>query len=80
LGVSTVYFRKLFTKIIGISPINYIQQLRIKKAKEMLKSDFSKISVISEAVGYPNIYHFSKMFKQITGVSPTEYAKNSNNR
>ena len=80
LGVSTVYFRKLFTKIIGISPINYIQQLRIKKAKEMLKSDFSKISVISEAVGYPNIYYFSKMFKQITGVSPTEYAKNTNKR
>ncbi len=78
LGVSTVYFRKLFTKITGISPINYIQQLRIKKAKEMLKSDYSKISIISESVGYPNIYHFSKMFKQITGVSPTEYAKNSN--
>lgn len=78
LGISTVYFRKLFTKIIGISPINYIQQFRIKKAKEMLKSDFSKISIISEAVGYPNIYHFSKIFKQTTGLSPTEYAKNSN--
>lgn len=76
LGISTVYFRKLFSVTMGISPINYIQQLRIKKAKEMLKSDYSKISVISEAVGYPNIYHFSKMFKQITGYSPTEYAKN----
>lgn len=76
LGISTVYFRKLFTSIMGISPINYIQQFRIKKAKEMLNSDYSKISIISEAVGYPNIYHFSKMFKQITGYSPTEYAKN----
>lgn len=76
LGISTVYFRKLFTKTTGTSPINYIQHLRINKAKEMLKSDYSKISLISEAVGYPNIYHFSKMFKQITGYSPTEYAKN----
>ena len=76
LGISTVYFRKLFSVTMGISPISYIQQLRIKKAKEMLKSDYSKISVISETVGYANIYHFSKMFKQITGYSPAEYAKN----
>ncbi len=76
LGISTVYFRKLFTKSTGTSPINYIQHLRINKAKEMLKSDYSKISVISEAVGYSNIYHFSKTFKQLTGVSPTEYARN----
>lgn len=75
LGISTVYFRKLFTKITGTSPINYIQQLRINKAKEMLKSDYSKISLISEEVGYSSIYHFSKMFRQITGYSPTEYAK-----
>ena len=75
LGISTVYFRKLFTTITGMSPINYIQQLRINKAKEMLKSDYSKISLISEEVGYSNIYHFSKTFKQITGYSPTEYAK-----
>lgn len=79
LDISTVYFRKLFTKTTGKSPINYVQHVRISKAKEMLKSDFSKISVISEAVGYPNIYHFSKMFKQITGMSPTEYAKNNSN-
>ncbi len=63
---------------MGISPINYIQQLRIKKAKEMLKSDYSKISLIAETVGYSNIYHFSKTFKQITGYSPTEYDKKSN--
>lgn len=75
LGISTVYFRKLFTKAIGMSPIAYIQHLRISKAKEMLKSDFSKISLISEVVGYSNIYHFSKTFKQVTGYSPTEYAK-----
>ena len=78
LGISTVYFRKLFTQITGTSPINYIQQLRINKAKEMLKSDYSKISLISEEVGYSNIYHFSKMFKQITSYSPTEYAKRFN--
>lgn len=77
LGISTVYFRKLFTNAIGMSPITYIQNLRIDKAKEMLKSDYSKISLIAEEVGYSNIYHFSKTFKQVTGYSPTEYAKNN---
>ena len=38
-GVSTVYFRKLFTLVTGVSPIVYTKQLRIEKAKEMLKSD-----------------------------------------
>lgn len=75
LGISTVYFRKLFTETVGMSPINYIHQLRINKAKEILKSDYPKMSVISEMLGYSSIYHFSKMFKQYTGVSPVRYAK-----
>ena len=80
LGISTVYFRKLFTQYTGTSPISYVQQIRIKKAKEMLKSDYSNISLISETVGYSNIYHFSKAFKQITGYSPTQYAKKGNSK
>lgn len=77
LGISTVYFRKLFTEAVGVSPIAYIHQLRISKAKEIIKSDCPKMSVIAEMLGYSSIYHFSKMFKQLTGVSPTEYAKSA---
>lgn len=52
-GLSTVYFRKLFTETFNMSPITYIHHLRIKKAKEMLKSDFSSISDIAQSLGYP---------------------------
>lgn len=75
--VSTVHFRKSFEAVYGTSPINYLSNLRIEKAKDMLKSDYVSISQISENVGYNSIYHFSKMFKAYTGLSPTEYAKAS---
>ena len=72
-GVSTVYFRKLFTDIVGTSPINSIHELRIKKAKEMLKSDYGSITDIAQSLGYLNIYDFSRTFKKYVGVSPSKY-------
>lgn len=73
-GISTVYFRKLFTQVHNMSPIVYIHTLRIKKAKELLKSDFSSITEVSQSLGYLNIYDFSRDFKKYTGMSPTKYA------
>lgn len=74
-GFSTVYFRKLFTEVYGISPINYIHELRIKKAKEMLRSDYGTIADIALSLGYLNIYDFSRDFKKRTGVSPSKYTQ-----
>ena len=71
--ISTVYFRELFYKVYGVSPMNYIQNLRIRRAKEMLRSDYSSITDIAFALGYNNIYEFSKAFKKHTGVPPTKY-------
>ena len=73
--LSTVYFRKLFTECFGMSPITYLHTLRIKKAKEMLKSDYSTITTIAHALGYSNIYDFSRTFKKYTGMAPRDSAK-----
>ena len=73
-GTSTVYFRKIFTKAFGVSPIKYLRSVRIKKATELLIGDGASISEIAEATGYGSLYNFSKMFKLETGVSPSEYA------
>lgn len=72
-NISTVYFRKLFFEVYGVSPINYIHKLRIKKAKEMLRSDYSNVTDIAFTLGYNSIYEFSKDFKKHTGVAPTKY-------
>lgn len=73
--LSVVYFRKLFKDITGISPIKYIQLFKIKKAKEMLKSDYSSITDIGLSLGYNNVYEFSRDFKKCVGVSPSEYKR-----
>ena len=72
-GLSTVYFRKLFTEFAGVSPIAYLHQIRIEKAKEMLRSDYSTLTDIAQSLGYTNLYDFSRDFKKRTGVSPSKY-------
>ena len=74
-NMSTVYFRKLFSEVIGMPPISYLHNLRIKKAKEMLLSDYSSIGDISISLGYPSIYDFSRAFKKQVGVPPSKYKK-----
>lgn len=79
-GISTVYFRKLFTEVYGMSPMRYLHRLRIDKAKELLQSDYTSIAAIAESIGYSNIYHFSKMFRLYTGISPTRFARAARDR
>ena len=74
-GISCVYFRKLFTKAYGDSPIRYLRKIRIGKAKELLIGETSSVSDIAEMVGYPNVYAFSRVFKAETGLSPTIYTQ-----
>lgn len=74
-GLSTVYFRKLFTYTVGTSPISYAQNLRIEKAKELLKSDYGSLSDVAMTLGYSSLYDFSRAFKKHTGTSPSKYGK-----
>lgn len=71
--ISEVYFRKLFFEVFGTPPIAYVHKLRIKKAEEMLKSDYGSISEIAKSLGYQNIYDFSRDFKKHNGISPSKY-------
>lgn len=75
LGISTVHFGKMFKEIIGMSPGNFIMMTKMKKAEEMLKSDYSSITDIAYSLGYNNVYEFSRGFKNFTGKSPLKYAK-----
>lgn len=75
--ISNIYFRKIFKAVYGISPIKYLHDFRIEKAKAILRSDYESIEQVAYSVGYNSIYHFSKMFKLYTGISPSEYAKAS---
>ena len=79
-SLSVVYFRKLFKAATGLSPIQYLQRLRVEKAKEMLQSDYGTLADVAASVGYSGVFHFSKMFKSITGCSPGTYAAQINHK
>lgn len=72
-GLSNVYFRKLFTAVMGTSPMEYVRNVRLQKAKEMLSSDHGSITEVATSLGYQSIYDFSRAFKKHTGMSPKAY-------
>lgn len=78
-GISSVYFRKIFTKIYGISPLQYVNRIRIEKAKSMLIGDYGSVTQIAELSGFSSVYHFCKSFKKATGLTPTEWSKSAKN-
>ena len=73
--ISEVYFRKLFVERYGVSPHQYVINIRMNKAKQLLADGILKINAISEECGFSNPYHFCRLFKEKTGMTPTEYMK-----
>ena len=73
MGISEVYLRKLFISHLGITPKQYILDLRIKTAQQLLISTSKSITEISEKCGFTSVYHFCRIFKLKTSFTPTEY-------
>ena len=73
-GISDTYFRRIFSAKYGISPKEYIINLRIRYAKELLYSGEFSVSRVGELCGYGEPCHFSREFSRIVGSSPSEYA------
>jgi AraC-like DNA-binding protein len=71
--LSPVYISKIFKEETGESPINYLINIRLSKAKELLEDRQLSIKAVGEQVGYHDVYHFSKLFKKHLGYSPTAY-------
>lgn len=74
-GMGEVYFRKIFTNSMGITPIKYINSLKISNAKELLLSKSCTVAKAAELSGFKCDSYFSREFKKHTGVSPIEYKK-----
>ncbi|KAF1303184.1 response regulator transcription factor [Enterococcus sp. JM9B] len=73
LHLSVVYLGQLFKKETDLSFNQCLNQVRIKKAQELLLQTQQTINEISEAVGYNNTNYFSKMFKKLNGLTPKEF-------
>lgn len=70
--LSPVYLSKIFKEETGDSPINYLINIRLNKAKELLEEGSLTIKSIAKSVGYSDAYYFSKLFKKHFGISPSK--------
>jgi len=71
--LSTARFSALFKQQLGVSPMLWRDQLRIREARQLLLRSADSIARVSEAVGYGDQLHFSRRFKQLVGISPRQY-------
>ncbi|MCM0649625.1 response regulator [Clostridium swellfunianum] len=72
-NLSSYYFSRSFKEVLGFNFSDYINMLRIRKAKELLKGDSLSIKEICYSVGYSDPNYFSKVFKKYEGVTPSEF-------
>lgn len=77
--VSPTYLSKIFKDLTGVSPINYLIQIRLKNAHQMLEKQDLTVKEVAKAVGYEDAYHFSKSFKKHFGISPSVVKNNPSN-
>ncbi len=73
--MSATYFRKLFGDIYHVSPIKYINHLKIEHAKELILSDMYPTDEVARLSGFSDDCYFRRVFKNETALSPREYRK-----
>jgi transcriptional regulator GlxA family with amidase domain len=72
-GYSPAQFRRHFQRVLGCSPREYLMQLRLECARDLLESTVLPMSHVAEQAGFASPEHFSRQFTQRFGASPTSY-------
>lgn len=73
IHLSKNYISQLFKKETGFSYSGYLEELRIRKSKELLQNSDLPISKICEATGFNDYFYFIKVFKKAVGCTPNQY-------
>jgi len=77
VGYDPTSLGRIFKKEFGITPMKYINDIKHKKARELLESSDMTVTEISDSLGFYSIHYFSKCFKERENVTPLEFRKNS---
>lgn len=68
----SVFFKKI-KSLIGLSPVEFIKEIRMKRAAELMEESGINIAQIAYMVGFSDPHYFSKCFKQVFSMTPSEY-------
>lgn len=79
LHMSPAYFSTVFKRETGQTYVNYLTEVRLREAEELLKNTDDKTYKIAQKVGYQEQNYFSYVFKKRFGISPTKYRGNRTN-
>lgn len=78
-GLSRQYIMRLFQKHLRVTVTQYITQLKMSHALELLRHSTFRVGEVAEMLGYSNTYYFCRLFRQQFGMSPTEYIRHGMN-
>ncbi len=73
VSISPAHFSTVFSQEMGITFIEYVTNIRMEKAKELLRCSGMKSSEIGYAIGYKDPHYFSYLFKKLHGCTPKEF-------
>ncbi len=79
LHINKHYICKLFRQYTGKTVLKYVNEMRVRKAEEMLLSSDRSVTEIAYATGFPDFNYFSRIFKQVMGVTPSQLRKKYRN-
>lgn len=75
LSIDRTYLHRLFKQELDMSPKEYLTEIRIRKAKELLTSTDYPIMIIAQSVGYDDAQQFARIFKKNLQLTPSQYRK-----
>jgi len=73
LGLSPYHFQRQFKRITGRTPGEYLKELRLKRAKELLLTTSLEITEIAYAAGFNSLSSFYAVFRKMAGMAPGQY-------
>ena len=76
-GIRRTQLCKIFHKLTGSTPIEFLSRIRIEHAKTLLRRSETKVIDIAFECGYSSSQYFANTFKQATGVTPSVYREGS---
>jgi transcriptional regulator GlxA family with amidase domain len=74
-GLADRSFKRRFSKATGMTPIEYVQTLRLEEAKQILETTDTAVEAVANEVGYEDPSYFGRLFKRTVGLTPAQYRK-----